>query len=115
VEQQVQPIEHEVRATPPHGAGRWARHPSPKEYVRIALILAVVTALEIAVYYLDISHGLLIPLLFLFAFIKFSLVVMWFMHLRFDSRTYARFFLLGLAGAVTLYIAVLLMFRTFAN
>ena len=108
--------EHEVVTTPPRAAGRWSRHPSPREYVRIAVILAVVTAAEVAVYYVDWIHenDLLIPLLFLFALIKFALVAMWFMHLRFDSRTYARFFVLGIAGAFTLYIAVLLMFRTFA-
>jgi len=108
--------EHEVLTRPPSAAGRWARHPSPKEYVRIAIVLALVTAAEVAVYYIDWIHenDLLIPLLFLFALIKFALVAMWFMHLRFDSRTYARFFLIGIAGAVTLYTAVLLMFRTFA-
>jgi hypothetical protein len=37
------------------------------------------------------------------------------MHLRFDSRTYARFFMIGLAGAVTLFLLVLLMFRTFSG
>lgn len=97
--------------------GRTVRHPSPKEYIRIAIVLGVVTAAEVAIYYIDWIHeqGLLIPLLFLFAVIKFSLVVLWFMHLRFDSRTYARFFLMGLAGALTLYVAVLLMFRTFAG
>jgi cytochrome c oxidase subunit 4 len=95
--------------------GRTVRHPSPKEYVRIAVILAVVTAAEVAVYYLELSRGLLIPLLFGFSAIKFTLVVLWFMHLRFDSRTYARFFLLGLAGAVTLYTVVLLTFRTFSG
>lgn len=97
--------------------GRAARHPSPKEYVRIAVILGLITAAEVAIYYMDWihAHHLLIPLLFLFSLVKFSLVVLWFMHLRFDSKTYARFFLLGLAGATTLYIAVLLMFRTFAS
>lgn len=116
MEQSSAGTEHEV-ATAPRGGGRWARHPSPREYVRIAVILAIVTAAEVAIYYIDWVHeqGLLIPLLFLFAVIKFSLVVLWFMHLRFDSRTYARFFLMGLAGALTLYIAVLLMFRTFAG
>ncbi len=116
MEQTSTGTEHEV-ATAPRGGGRWARHPSPREYVRIAVILAIVTAAEVAIYYIDWVHerGLLIPLLFLFAVIKFSLVVLWFMHLRFDSRTYARFFLMGLAGALTLYIAVLLMFRTFAG
>ena len=93
------------------------RHPGPKEYIRIAIILAVVTAGEVAIYYMDWVHelGLLIPLLFLFSLIKFSLVVLWFMHLRFDSRTYARFFLMGLVGALTLYLIVLLTFRTFAG
>jgi cytochrome c oxidase subunit 4 len=107
--------EHEVTTAPPRG-GRWARHPSPREYVRIAIILGIVTAAEVAIYYIDWihEHHLLIPLLFLFAMVKFALVVLWFMHLRFDSRTYARFFLMGLAGAITLYVAVLLMFRTFA-
>ena len=94
-----------------------ARHPSTKEYVRIAIILGVITAGEVAIYYLDWvhEHGLLIPLLFFFAVIKFSLVVLWFMHLRFDSRTYARFFLMGLAGAITLFLILLMVFRTFSG
>ena len=99
--------------SPPPGRGHVARHPSPKEYVRIAVILAVITALEVAIYYLDLSPGVLIPALFGFSLIKFVLVVMWFMHLRFDSRTYARFFLLGLAGAVTLFLIMLMLFRVF--
>ncbi len=103
--------------TPPPARSTHARHPGPREYIRIAMILAVVTALEVAVYYIDWihEHGLLIPLLFLFSLVKFSLVVLWFMHLKFDSRTYARFFVMGLAGAVTLYLIVLLTFRTFAG
>lgn len=100
---------------PPRAAH--ARHPSPREYIRIAMILAVVTAGEVAIYYIDWvrDNGLLIPLLFLFSLIKFSLVVLWFMHLKFDSRTYARFFVMGLSGAVTLYLIVLLLFRTFTS
>jgi cytochrome c oxidase subunit 4 len=94
-----------------------ARHPSTREYVRIAIVLALVTAAEVVIYYIDWVHEneLLIPLLFLFSIIKFTLVVLWFMHLRFDSRTYARFFVMGLAGAVTLYLIVLLTFQTFAG
>jgi cytochrome c oxidase subunit IV len=95
--------------------GRTVRHPSPKEYVRIAIILAVITAAEVGVYYMDLARGLLIPLLFAFAALKFTLVVLWFMHLRFDSRTYARFFMLGLAGSITLFIVVLLTFRAFSG
>lgn len=91
------------------------RHPSTREYVRIAIILAVVTAAEVAVYYVDALEDVLIPMLFVFALIKFSLVVLWFMHLRFDSRTYARFFIMGLAGALTLFLVMLLVFGTFGS
>ncbi len=47
--------------------------------------------------------------------LKFLLVVLWFMHLRFDDRRYARFFVLGIAGASTLYLVVLLMFGAFSR
>jgi cytochrome c oxidase subunit IV len=105
----------ELAPSPDQGSGHVARHPSPKEYVRIAIILGIVTAAEVAIYYLKAVGDLLIPLLFLFALIKFTLVVLWFMHLRFDSRTYARFFVMGLAGAITLFLIVLLTFRVFAG
>jgi cytochrome c oxidase subunit 4 len=93
------------------------RHPSTKEYVRIAIVLGVITAFEVVIYYIDWIHEneLLIPLLFLFSVIKFTLVVLWFMHLRFDSRTYARFFVMGLAGALTLFLVMLIIFQTFAG
>jgi cytochrome c oxidase subunit IV len=114
VDRPTQLTETEAYAARRH-RGRTVRHPSPKEYIRIAIILAVITGAEVAVYYLELSRGLLIPLLFGFSALKFTLVVLWFMHLRFDSRTYARFFLLGLAGATTLFIVVLLTFRAFSR
>ena len=92
---------------PPH-----VEHPSPKEYVRIGMILGVLTALEVATYYVDVG-AFLLPTLFGLAIVKFTIVVMWFMHLKFDSPTYARFFLMGLAGAATLYLIVLISFRVF--
>ena len=56
---------------------------------------------------------MLIPTLFALAVIKFALVVMWFMHLKFDDRRYARFFVMGVALAATLYLIVLISFRAF--
>jgi cytochrome c oxidase subunit IV len=106
-EQAVEPAA--PHAGPPHGAG----HPSPKEYVRIGVILFVLTALEVAASYAGVSGAVLIPTLFVLALIKFALVVMWFMHLRFDDRRYARFFVTGLAGAATLYLIVLISLRVF--
>ena len=90
-------------------------HPSPKEYVRIALVLAFITMLEVSTYYIEPPRTLLIIVLLAMTVIKFALVVLWFMHLKFDSRTYSRFFLMGLALAITLYLIVLLTFSGFVT
>ena len=63
--------------------------------------------------YADVSGGVLIPTLYVLSVIKFVLVVMWFMHLKFDDRRYARFFVMGLSGAAALYLVVLISFRVF--
>ena len=94
-----------------HGAG----HPSPKEYIRIGVILGVLTALEIGASYAGVTGSILIPTLYVLALIKFALVVLWFMHLKFDDRRYARFFVMGLSGAAVLYLVVLISFRVFVR
>jgi cytochrome c oxidase subunit 4 len=88
-------------------------HPSPKEYVRIGIILAVLTGLEIAASYAGVSGGILIPTLLILAIIKFAMVVLWYMHLKFDDRRFARFFVMGLSGAAILYLVVLISFKVF--
>lgn len=101
---------HEERA---HAHGG---HPSAKEYVRIFLILCAITAVEVALYFVRDDLGSWFrPMLFGLALLKFALVVLWFMHLKFDDRRFARFFMMGLAGAATLYLIVLLTFRTFLD
>jgi cytochrome c oxidase subunit 4 len=87
-----------------------ARHPGPKQYVVVAIILAIATALEVALYYLDLPHGLFAAMLLFFAFFKFSLVVLWFMHLRFDNAIFRQLFVAGLILAATVYLIVLVIF-----
>jgi cytochrome c oxidase subunit IV len=77
-------------------------HPSPLKYVGIAVLLAVITALEVALYYIDMPDGLMVAFLMVLAVLKFSLVGAFFMHLKFDSPMLRRLFVTGivLAGAV---------------
>jgi len=105
--------QHEVELPAEH-TGSHAGHPSAKEYVRIAVILFVLTGLEIGASYAGVSNGILIPTLWVLAIVKFALVVLWFMHLRFDDRRYARFFVMGLSGASVLYLIVLISLRAWA-
>jgi len=79
-------------------------HPGPAEYVKIALILAVVTAVEVGAYYVKaIPRPLFSTLLIVMMFIKFSLVGLWFMHLRFDSPIFRRLFVSGIILALLVY------------
>jgi caa(3)-type oxidase subunit IV len=87
-------------------------HPSVREYVRIGVVLAVLTALEVAISY-TLEGAVQIAMLHVFSITKLLLVVLWFMHLKFDDRRYARFFVTGSVGAFTLYIIVLLTFQVF--
>jgi cytochrome c oxidase subunit 4 len=105
-------LQDQEEAAPAHTGAHG--HPSVKEYVRIGVILAVITAAEVATYYVQDDLGVwLRPILFALSLVKFALVVLWFMHLKFDSRLYSRFFVMGLAGAVTLYLVVLMLFKVF--
>jgi cytochrome c oxidase subunit 4 len=87
-----------------------AHHPGPKQYVMVAIILAIATALEVGLYYLEMPHALFAAMLLFFAMVKFSLVVLWFMHLRFDSAIFRQLFVAGLMLAVTVYVIVLVIF-----
>lgn len=92
-----------------------SHHPSPRKYVWVAIILAVVTAIEVAIYYIPaISErpGLLVTSLLVFAVIKFVMVGGYFMHLKYDSPVFRRFFITGLILALVVFGIVLAYFFT---
>jgi cytochrome c oxidase subunit 4 len=90
-------------------------HPSERQYIIVALILGVITAIEVAVYYLDLSKAVLIVVLLVCAAVKFTMVALWFMHLRFDSRIFRRLFATGIVLAFAVYTIVLLTFGVFIS
>jgi len=95
--------------------GETRPHPTPRQYVMIAAILVVITAIEIGVSYLggDIPNGLIVTLLLVMALTKFVLVASWFMHLRTDKPVFRRFFTVGVCGAVLLFLVVLTTLHVF--
>jgi caa(3)-type oxidase subunit IV len=82
-------------------------HPEPLDYIKIGLVLAVVTAIEVALYYIELNRTLMISLLLVLSAIKFALVVLWFMHLRFDNRLFAQLFVAGFLLTLALFAVVL--------
>jgi cytochrome c oxidase subunit 4 len=106
-------VEQTALQTEPQAAAEepeLAAHPGPRQYVMVAIWLAIATGIEVVWYYLDVPHALFATLLLVLAFIKFSLVVLWFMHLRFDSPIFRRLFVTGILLAITVYLIVLVLF-----
>lgn len=84
-------------------------HPTPKTYAKIAVVLCAITLMEFICYYIQSLRPVLIPLLLILSGIKFALVVMFYMHLKFDSNVFTRLLLVGLfiGGGVVISLFVL--------
>lgn len=89
---------------------RHRRHPTPRDYWMLALVLGVVTAVEVAVAYIDFLDPVVAPLLLALGAAKFAIVVGWYMHLRFEQKLYRNLFFIGLVSAPLLFGAVLFTF-----
>jgi cytochrome c oxidase subunit IV len=88
-----------------------AEHPSLRKYAWIAVFLAVVTAIEVAIYYVEAIEPILVPTLIILSLVKFIVVVGYFMHLKFDPKLLGIVFGAGLVVSVVVYIAVGIMMR----
>jgi cytochrome c oxidase subunit 4 len=88
-------------------------HPRDSEYIKIALILGIITAAEVATYYFNFSTGVLLALLIPMMIAKFVLVAMFFMHLRYDSKVFTSAFVFGISLAAGVYIVALATFHFF--
>jgi cytochrome c oxidase subunit IV len=78
-------------------------HPSARTYILIAVVLTIITAVEVAVYYVPtIRQSLpsLAVLLVVLAAAKFALVVGYYMHLKFDNKLFSWLFIGGLTAAI---------------
>jgi len=91
-----------------HSSGH--EHPADIFYVKIALTLGLLTALEVSTYFWNFGKVFL-PLLLVLMSIKFVLVVLFFMHARFDAKIFGRLFWTGVLLAIVVYIAVLTTFH----
>ena len=95
------------------GAGHG--HPSEAEYIKVALVLGLITLAEVGIYYAKSLGNLLTVILIVLSTVKFTIVVLWFMHLRFDSKLFRRLFTTGIILAFFVYIIVLTTFHVWTR
>ena len=65
-------------------------------YVQIAMLLAVITGIEIVTVYLPFAVPILFTILVVFSAVKFLFVIFFFMHLRWDRPLCTILFFIGL-------------------
>lgn len=101
------PSEAEAEVEAHEGSADASHHPGPWEYTQIGIILFIITAVEVALYYIEYERTLLVTTLMVLSAAKFIFVVLWFMHLKFDNRLFTTLFTGGFLLAVSLFVVVM--------
>ena len=90
-----------------------SEHPSAATYFKVAMALCLLTGLEVVVFFFEwLSYGI-IPVLAILSVAKFALVIMFYMHLKFDNKLFSTLFLTGLFLAIGVTFALMALFRWF--
>ena len=84
-------------------------------YVQIAMLLAVITGVEIIAVYLPFAKWLLVTGLVILSTVKFMFVIFYFMHLRWDKPFCTILFFIGLILASGTMWALLSLFGSHAS
>ena len=87
-------------------------HPSWTQYRWVALWLTVITVFEVWIYYIPafVATPYFIPTLLVLSAIKFAIVVMFYMHLKYDNKLYRALFSGPLLIAITILIGLMFLF-----
>ena len=84
-------------------------------YVQIAMLLAVITGVEIVAVFLPFPKWVLITSLVVLSLVKFLFVIFYFMHLRWDKPFCTILFFIGLVIAGATAWALIALFQAEAS
>ena len=99
--------------TAPTASALVAGHHEPSKfhfYIQIAMILAVITGIEVVLIYLPIVKWLVVTTLIVLSTVKFMFVIFYFMHLRWDKVFCTILFFIGLVLAGFTMFALMELF-----
>lgn len=97
--------------------GGSAAHTSvgPRTYLVVAAFLLAITVMEVWIFYVPALARVLVPVLLILSTLKFSLVAMFYMHLRFDHAWFSYVFVGPLIIVIGLAVALLWLFGHFGT
>lgn len=91
-------------------------HPTWKEYKWVALVLTLITIAEVWAYYIPelVASRVFVPGLLIMSAVKFVIVVMYYMHLKYDHKIFRALFTGPLVVAIITIIGLLFLFSKIA-
>ena len=107
------PAAHGAHAT--HGATDHA-HPTWGTYLKAAVVLTLITAIEVWIYYVPaiVASRAFVPMLLIMSATKFIIVVLFYMHLKYDHRLFRVLFSGPLIIAAITIVALMFLFGKIA-
>ena len=105
------PDSAEAGAHAPHGEVEHA-HPTWSTYWKVASILTIITIGEVWAYYIPafVASRAFVPTLLTLSALKFAIVVMFYMHLKYDHRLFRVLFTGPLLIAALTLLALMFLF-----
>ena len=100
-----------------HAMGEVHEHPTWREYKWVALILTVITVVEVWSYYIPpfVASPAFVPILLIMSAAKFAIVVLFYMHLKYDHKLFKALFTGPLMIAMATLISLLFLFGKFVK
>lgn len=88
-------------------------HPSGATYLKVAVILTLITVFEVWAYYIPalVESPFFNPGLIIMSAFKFAIVVLFYMHLKYDSKLFFALFTGPLIIAMVTILALLFLFN----
>ena len=85
-------------------------HPTADVYLRVGAVLVILTVLEVGVFYVPAFRSVLVPVLLVLSAAKFTLVVMFYMHLKQDHKLFSGLLVFPLMIAAVIVLALITLF-----
>jgi cytochrome c oxidase subunit 4 len=100
-----------------HAMGEVHEHPTWKQYKWVALILTLITVVEVWAYYIPsfVASWMFVPALLIMSAVKFAIVVMFYMHLKYDHKLFRALFVGPLIIDAGTLMALLFLFGKFGG
>jgi cytochrome c oxidase subunit IV len=105
-------FQHTNADTDVHAMGEVHEHPTWKQYKWVALILTLITVVEVWAYYIPsfVASPVFVPALLIMSAVKFAIVVLFYMHLKYDHKLFKALFTGPLIIAIFTLIALMFLF-----